>query len=280
MNAATKARAREKLVRVANKVGYPDAWRDYSGMKVVPDSYFRNVLEGLRFEVRRKLDQVGKPVDRGEWYMSPPTVNAYYSASLNEMVFPGGILQPPYFNAAAPETVNYGAIGMVVGHELTHGFDDQGRQFDAFGNLVDWWSPEVGEEFDRRAQCLVAQYGEYEALPGVKLNGKLTLGENIADLGGLKLAHAAMRAARHGTPGGDPTILGFSPDQQFFVGMAQSWCAKYRDEEARQRAVTDPHSPPRWRVNGTVANLPEFAEAFSCRPGSPMARAADRCEVW
>jgi endothelin-converting enzyme/putative endopeptidase len=197
------------------------------------------------------------------------------------MVFPAGILQPPFFNKAAPEPVNYGAIGMVVGHELTHGFDDAGRRYDAQGNLRDWWTPEAAARFQERAQCLVHQYAAYEPLPGVKLDGALTLGENIADLGGLRLAFAAMQAARAGRPDGDRKLLGYTPEQQFFLGYAQSWCASLRDEAMRLRALTDPHAPPKYRVNGPLSNMPEFAEAFSCDEGDPMARpAAARCAVW
>ncbi|HET8540055.1 MAG TPA: M13 family metallopeptidase [Anaeromyxobacter sp.] len=280
MDGATRARAREKISTLVNKVGYPDAWRDYAPMKVSRDSYFKNVLAAARYETNRQLDKVGRPLDRSEWFMSPPTVNAYYNPAMNEMVFPAGILQPPFFNEAAPEPVNYGAIGMVVGHELTHGFDDQGRKYDARGNLADWWTPEAAREFDRRAACVVRQYAGYESVPGVRLNGELTLGENIADLGGLKLAHAAMRAALEGREA-PPAVEGFGVDQQFFVGFAQSWCAKYREENLRLRAVTDPHSPARYRVNGPLANLPEFAKAFRCAEGSPMVRPPqDRCEVW
>jgi endothelin-converting enzyme/putative endopeptidase len=280
MDEATKAGAREKIAALVNKVGYPDTWRDYSPMEVTRDSFFANVLAAARFETDRQLDKVGKPLDRGEWFMSPPTVNAYYNPAMNEMVFPAGILQPPFFNPAAPEPVNYGAIGMVVGHELTHGFDDQGRKYDAKGNLADWWTPAVAAEFDRRASCVARQYAAYESVPGVKLNGELTLGENIADLGGLKLSFAAMQAARQGREG-EREVSGFTPAQQFFVGFAQSWCAKYREEELRLRAVTDRHSPARFRVNGPLANLPEFAEAFRCAEGTPMVRAAaSRCEVW
>ena len=280
MDAPTKEGARKKLAALVNKVGYPETWRDYSSMRVTPGSYFENVIEASRFETNRQLSKVGKPLDRGEWLMSPPTVNAYYNPSMNEMVFPAGILQPPFFNKAAPETVNYGAIGMVVGHELTHGFDDEGRKYDALGNLTDWWTPQVAQEFDRRAGCVAKQYGGYESLPGVKLNGDLTLGENIADLGGLTLAFAAMQAARQGKEA-PPAVAGFAPEQQFFVGYAQSWCSKYRDEELRLRAVTDPHSPARFRVNGPLANMPEFAAAFRCAEGSAMVRpAASRCAVW
>jgi putative endopeptidase len=280
MDAPTRAKARAKLGKVTNKIGYPDRSRDYGPMTVKRESYFRNVVAAGRFETARQLGKVGKPLDRGEWLVSPPTVNAYYDASMNEMAFPAGILQPPFFNRVAPEPVNYGAIGMVVGHELTHGFDDEGRQYDADGNLVEWWTPDVSKAFDTRAQCVVDQFSAYEPLPGVKLDGKLTLGENIADLGGLKLAYAAMRAARRGAADVEK-VEGFTPEQQFFVGYAQSWCSRFRDEEARLRVVTDPHAPPRFRVNGPLSNLPEFQAAFSCKEGSAMVRPpAQRCEVW
>jgi putative endopeptidase len=283
MDRPTREAALAKLQKVANKVGYPDTWRDYSSMTVKRDSFFRNVLSAGRFETARQLAKVGKPLDRGEWLMSPPTVNAYYEASLNEMAFPAGILQPPFFNKAAPEPVNYGAIGMAVGHELTHGFDDEGRQYDGDGNLKEWWTPAVSKAFDQRAQCVVEQFSAFEVLPGVKVDGKLTLGENIADLGGLKLAYAAMQSARKGAPDGTSgeKLEGFTPEQQFFVGYAQSWCSKFREEETRLRVVTDPHAPPRFRVNGPLANLSEFQAAFSCKEGSGMVRApAKRCEVW
>lgn len=281
MDAVTRDGARKKVATLRNKVGHPETWRDYSTLAVSRDAFLPNVLAAGRFETNRRLEQVGKPLDRTEWRMTPPTVNAYYDASKNEIVFPAGILQPPFFNRAAPEAVNYGAIGMVVGHELTHGFDDQGRRYDAEGNLVDWWTPGVSKEFDERAGCIVDQFGGYETLPGVRLNGELTLGENIADLGGLRLAFAALQAARRSEPGADAPVAGFSPEQQFFVGYAQSWCAKYREENLRLRAVTDPHSPARYRVNGPLSNMREFAAAFGCAEGTPMVRPAERrCEVW
>jgi endothelin-converting enzyme/putative endopeptidase len=277
MDAATRARAREKLGLVANKIGFPDRWRDYSALHVTRSGHLTNVLAASAFEERRELAKIGKPLDRGEWDMTPPTVNAYYSPSLNEMVFPAGILQPPFWSPIAPEAVNLGAIGMVVGHELTHGFDDQGRRFDGHGNLTEWWTPGVGERFEERARCLVRQYGAYEPVPGTHLDGQLTLGENIADLGGLKLAWTAL----HDRATAAPAIAGFTPDQQFFVGLAQIWCSATREPFARMQAVTDPHAPARFRVNGTVANTAAFARAFQCREGSPMARpAAERCEVW
>lgn len=277
MAPATRARAREKLRLVANKVGYPDRWRDYSAMRVTREGHLANALAAARFEVQRRLSKIGKPLDRGEWLMTPPTVNAYYDPSLNEMVFPAGILQPPFWSRAAPEPVNFGAIGMVVGHELTHGFDDEGRKFDGHGNLVDWWAPEDGPRFEARTACLVNQYGAYEPVPGARLNGELTLGENIADLGGVKLAWTALQAAG----GATAPVAGFTPGQQFFLGLAQIWCSAEREPYARLMAATDPHSPPRFRVNGSLANFPAFARAFQCPEGSPMARpAAERCEVW
>jgi endothelin-converting enzyme/putative endopeptidase len=281
MDPGTREGARAKLATLVNKVGYPETWRDYSALEVRRDSYFRNVLAAARFETGRDLAKVGKPLDRSEWFMTPRAANAYYNAGMNEMVFPAGILQPPFFNRAAPEPVNYGAIGMVVGHELTHGFDDQGRRYDAAGNLRDWWTPSVSQEFDRRAACVVEQYSAYESVPGVRLDGRLTLGENIADLGGLRLAFAAMQAARQGAGAAGAQVAGFGPEQQFFVGFAQSWCAKFREEALRLRAVTDPHSPAKFRVNGPLSNMPEFASAFRCAEGTPMVRpAARRCEVW
>ncbi|HEX8908730.1 MAG TPA: M13 family metallopeptidase [Anaeromyxobacteraceae bacterium] len=279
MDDATRRRAREKLAKVNNKIGYPDAWRDYGALQVDRGSYFNSLLAAQAFEVNRDLSKIGKPLDRNEWMMSPPTVNAYYNPSMNEMVFPAGILQPPFFTRGAPDAVNYGAIGMVVGHELTHGFDDQGRQYDARGDLSDWWTPSVGAEFDRRAACVVGQYDGYVAVDDVKLNGKLTLGENIADLGGLKLAHASWLASRAGKPAAP--VAGFTAEQAFFIGYAQSWCTAVRPEAARLRAATDPHAPPVWRVNGPLANLAAFQQAFACPAGSPMVRAGEqRCEVW
>jgi len=279
MDDATRKKGREKLAKVVNKIGYPDSWRDYGALHVDRGSYFNSLLAAQAFEVNRDLSKIGKPVDRNEWEMSPPTVNAYYNPSMNEMVFPAGILQPPFFTRGAPDTVNYGAIGMVQGHELTHGFDDQGRQYDALGNLTDWWTPSVSAEFDRRAACVAKQFDGYVAVDDVKLNGNLTLGENIADLGGLRLAYAAWRQSLAGKPAAP--VAGFTPEQAFFIGYAQSWCAAVRPEAARLRAATDPHSPPRWRVNGPLSNLAAFQEAFSCPAGSTMVRAGEqRCEVW
>ncbi|HYD41348.1 MAG TPA: M13 family metallopeptidase [Anaeromyxobacter sp.] len=279
MDEPTRRLAREKLRRVVNKVGYPDRWRDYSKLEVDRASYFRTVLAASAFEVDRDLAKIGEPVDRLEWGMPPHEVNAYYWWGLNEMVFPAGILQPPFFVREAPDAFNYGAIGMVMGHELTHGFDDEGRQFDAHGNLRDWWTPAVAAEFDRRAACLVEQYGEYTAADDLKVNGELTLGENIADLGGVELAYAAHRAQGGGRAG--PGAAGFGPDQVFFLAHAQSWCTLIRPELARYYALDDYHAPAKWRVNGPLANLPAFQEAFSCPAGSPMARTGERrCALW
>ncbi|HSN91482.1 MAG TPA: M13 family metallopeptidase [Anaeromyxobacteraceae bacterium] len=278
MDEPTRAKAREKLGAVVNKIAYPDRWRDYGPVVIRRDDFWGSAASASAFEVRRQLDEIGKPPDRTEWGMTPPTVNAYYNAGMNEMVFPAGILQPPFYVQGANEAVNHGAIGFVVGHELTHGFDDEGRKYDARGNLTDWWSPAVGEEFERRARCLVEQYGGFVAVDDVKVNGELTLGENIADLGGLELAFAAYRASREGKLPEAP-VGGFSAEQQFFLAAAQAWCSKIRPENARLRALTDPHSPARWRVNGPLASLPEFAEAFACKAGDPMVK-APRCEVW
>jgi putative endopeptidase len=275
MDEATRGKAMEKLHAIANKIGYPDKWRNYDKLAVARKSLLANVLAAHAFEHNRDLDKIGKPVDRGEWEMSPPTVNAYYEPSLNEMVFPAGILQPPFYARTASAAANFGAIGMVMGHELTHGFDDEGRQFDAKGNLTDWWSPKVSAEFDKRAQCVVDQYNGFVAVDEEHVNGKLTLGENIADLGGVKLAHAAFRAA-HPKPA---KVGAFTDDQVFFLGFAQSWCGNRRDEYARVRVKTDPHSPARWRVNGPLSNLPDFAAAFACKSGAKMVRAT-ACTIW
>jgi endothelin-converting enzyme/putative endopeptidase len=274
---ATRQQAHEKLAAIANKIGYPEKWRNYDALDIQRDSYLANAIRAGEFETRRELAKIGKPVDRNEWEMSPPTVNAYYDPSMNEMVFPAGILQPPFFNRAAARPVNYGAIGMVMGHELTHGFDDEGRQFDAKGNLRDWWSPAVGKEFDTRAQCVVKQYDGYVSVDDLHLNGKLTLGENIADLGGLKLAHAAYMTARGAAA---PAKIGkWTDDQLFFLGTAQSWCTKRRPEMARMRVTTDPHSPPQFRIDGPLSNLPEFAAAFQCKPTDHMVR-QNQCTIW
>jgi endothelin-converting enzyme/putative endopeptidase len=280
MDEPTKKRAVEKLHKIANKIGYPDKWRSYDGLVIGRREHFENLSRARGFEVRRRLAKIGKPLDRNEWLMTPPTVNAYYDPSMNEMVFPAGILQPPFYSSSFPASVNFGAIGMVMGHELTHGFDDEGRKFDGAGNVTDWWTPTSSAEFKRRAECIDKQYSEYVAVDELKVEGKLTMGENIADLGGIKLAYAAWQA-QGGAAAAPAEADGFSPDQQFFLGYAQGWCGNLRKEAARRRATDDYHSPPKWRVNGVVANAPEFAKAFACKDGAPMARGeGKRCEVW
>jgi endothelin-converting enzyme/putative endopeptidase len=285
MDAETKPTAFTKLERMVknNKIGYPDVWRDYSSVKATRDSFFNFSIELNRFEVKRQLAKIGKPVDRTDWLMPPALVNAYNEPQKNEIVFPAGILQPPFFNREATDAVNFGSMGMVVGHEITHGFDDQGRKFDADGNLKDWWSEGSAKAFEGRAACVKKQYDTYTAIEDVKVKGDLTLGENTADLGGLKLAHAAMLTwygAKRG-PADDDQKYRFDDGQQFFLGFAQSWCTKVRPENARLRAATDPHAPPYWRVMGPLSNLDAFQKAFACKQGSPMVRAgADRCEIW
>jgi endothelin-converting enzyme/putative endopeptidase len=276
MDDASRKAAQEKLAAIANKIGFPERWRNYDKLEITRDSFMRNMTRGAQFETQRQLDKIGKPVDRTEFEMTPPTVNAYYDPSMNEMVFPAGILQPPFFNRAAAAPVNFGGIGMVMGHELTHGFDDEGRQFDAHGNLHEWWTPSVSKEFDQRASCVAEQFDGYTVLDGLHINGKLTLGENIADLGGVKLAHAAWLATKEQRA---PAARAFTDEQLFFLGFAQSWCANKREEYTRMRVTTDPHSPAQYRVNGPLSNLSEFATAFQCKPGSKMVR-AKQCVVW
>lgn len=282
MDDATKAGAKAKLERMVgnNKIGYPDVWRDYASVKTDPASFLTSSLEANRFEVKRSLAQVGKPVDRTEWHMTPPTVNAYNEPQRNEIVFPAGILQPPFFNRDATDAVNFGSMGMVVGHEITHGFDDEGRKFDVDGNLKDWWSATAGPKFEEKVACVKRQFDEYVAVDDVKVKGDLTLGENVADLGGLKLGYQAMLHWYSGKGDAD-TQYRFNRAQQFFLGFAQSWCTKVRPEAARLRAATDPHAPPYWRVNGPLGNLDAFKEAFKCSEKAPMIRTgAAKCDVW
>ncbi|MFO0555798.1 MAG: M13 family metallopeptidase [Polyangiaceae bacterium] len=276
MDQGTRDKARAKLDAMAYLIGYPKKWKTYDF--AVKDSYFDNVLAGAAFRLKDSLSKVGKPVDRDEWFMTPPTVNAYYDPQKNQMVFPAGILQPPFYNAKASDVVNLGAMGMVVGHELTHGFDDEGSQFDKDGNLANWWSPKTEEIFTQKGQCVANQYSAYEVLPGVKLNGKLTLGENIADAGGVKLAFRAYRNIR-ASAAEEVVADGFTEDQQFFISVGQIWCSKYRDESTRLLAQVDPHSHPHYRVNGPLSQLPEFAAAFQCKEGKKMA-VKNACTVW
>jgi putative endopeptidase len=277
MDATAKKASLSKLHKIDNKVAYPEKWRDYGSLPVGRDSLLENVLNAARFETARDLAKIGKPVDRGEWRMTPPTVNAYYSASLNEMVFPAGIMQLPFFSPEAPLPSNYGGLGMVMGHELTHGFDDQGRKFDGDGNLREWWSTRVAKAYEERAACVARQYDGYIAVDDVHLNGRLTLGENIADIGGLKMMISALRAKRQGQP--PANVGGFNDEQQAFIAFAQVWCTNYRPEAARTQALTNPHSTAQWRVNGPVSDNRDFAKAFQCKAGSPMAP-TNRCTVW
>ena len=277
MTAATKPKALAKLGKMANKIGYPDAWRDYSALAVSRSDALGNQQRAEAFELRRQLAKIGRPVDKLEWTMSPPTVNAYYQSLMNSINFPAGILQPPFFDRAMDDAVNYGGIGAVIGHELTHGFDDQGRKFDGDGNMKDWWTEADAREFETRAGCVDQQYSGYTAVADVKLNGKLTLGENVADNGGVRVSLMALKDTLAGKAV-DPKD-GFTPEQRFFLGFAQVWCQNITPEAARLRVLTDPHSPGEWRVNGTVSNMPEFQAAFSCKPGSAMVR-ENACRVW
>ncbi|HEY1216083.1 MAG TPA: M13 family metallopeptidase [Bryobacteraceae bacterium] len=280
MSDATKQQALEKLKDVTNKIGYPEKWRDYSSVQIVPDNLVEDVTHTREFEEHRELNKIGKPVDRKEWGMTPPTVNAYYSPLQNNINFPAGILQPPFYNNSADMAVNFGAIGVVIGHELTHGFDDQGRQYDGDGNLRDWWTAKDGEEFQKRAQCLVNQYSNFSPVEGVKLNGKLTLGENGADNAGIRLAYMALMQALANGMVDKGQLDGYTPQQRFFLGFAQVWCQNVRPEAARLRAQTDPHAPGEFRVVGVVQNSPEFAKAFGCSAAQPMDAGEKACRVW
>jgi predicted metalloendopeptidase len=282
MDQPTKEQALKKLAAMQVKIGYPNKWLDYSLLQIDRGPYVLNEMRASQFETNRELNKIGKPVDPTEWGMTPPTVNAYYNLNRNEIVFPAGVLQPPFFYANADDAVNYGGIGAVIGHEMTHGFDDQGRQFDADGNLRDWWSPQSAEEFKKRSQAVVKQYNEYEALPGLHVNGELTQGENIADIGGVKLAYAALQKALDKNPQArGQKIDGFTPEQRFFLSFAAIWRSKIRDEDQKLRLNTDPHSPAHYRVNGPLSDLPEFAKAFHIPDGSPMIRPADkRVNIW
>jgi putative endopeptidase len=280
MGPETKAQALRKLAAFGVKVGYPDKWRDYSTLDIDRTSYAANMLRAQRFEALRNLAKLGKPIDRTEWGMTTPTVNAYYSPSMNEIVFPAGVLQPPFFDARADDAVNYGGIGAVIGHEMGHGFDDSGSQFDADGNLKNWWTEADRAAFTARTDLLVKQFDAYEALPGEHVNGKLTLGENIGDLGGLTIAYAALQRAL--AAGGRPGLIdGFTPEQRFFLNWAQVWRQTIRPEAQRVRLATDPHSPGRFRTNGPISNMVEFSRAFGCAAGSPMVRPPEvRASIW
>jgi endothelin-converting enzyme/putative endopeptidase len=279
MSPETKQQALVKLAGIRNKIGYPDKWRDYSSVKIVRDDFAGNVERTHQFENRRDINKIGKPVDHGEWDISAPTVDAYYNPQMNDINFPAGVLQPPLYDAKMDAAPNYGNTGGTIGHELTHGFDDEGSQFDAKGNLKDWWTKEDREKFDARTKCVDDQYSSYVSVEDVHVNGKLTLGENVADLGGEILAYMAWKDATKGK--NLQPVDGLTPEQRFFVGFAQWDCANERPEDLRVRAMTDEHSPARYRINGVVVNMPDFAEAFSCKPGQPMVKsAANVCRVW
>ncbi|HEX4641022.1 MAG TPA: M13-type metalloendopeptidase [Chthoniobacterales bacterium] len=280
MDQPTKDQALKKLAAFQVKIGYPDKWRDYSNLKIDRTSYAQNVMRGDMFEIDRLMKKIGKPVDRTEWGMTPPTVNAYYSPNMNEIVFPAGIMQPPFFDPKADDAVNYGGMGAVIGHEMTHGFDDQGRQFDAVGNLRDWWSKASADEYDKRRKVVVAQYSAAEPLPGMHINGELTQGENIADIGGVKIAFMAFKKAI-AKKGPQPTIDGFTPEQRFFLGYAQIWRNTQRDEDLKLQINTNPHSPGKYRTIIPLSNFDEFQKAFNIPDGSPMVRpASERVNVW
>jgi putative endopeptidase len=273
MSDATKAKALEKWAAFTTKIGYPSKWRDWSGLATSRGSYFENMMAARAFNYRYDLDKIGKPTDKTEWTMTPQTVNAYYNPLQNEIVFPAAILQPPFFDPKADDGLNYGAIGAVIGHEITHGYDDQGARFGPTGNFEQWWTPEDAKKFAALTGKLVKQYNGY-TLMGEKVNGNLTLGENIADLGGLNIAYDALQRASKDKP--DPKIDGLTRDQRFFLGFAAVWRDQIRDKALRVQLVSDPHSPPRIRANGTPSNLPSYAAAFGCKPGDPMANGDDR----
>jgi putative endopeptidase len=281
MTEDTKKQAKLKLLAIRNKIGYPDVWRDYSSLTVERGDLLGNYLRANEFESKREIAKIGKPLDRKEWGMTPPTVNAYYSGSFNEIVFPAGILQPPFFDKKMDDAVNFGGIGLVIGHELTHGFDDQGRKFDPQGNLRDWWTPEDGKEFEKRVSCVADEYTSFVAVDDLKLNGRLTLGENTADNGGARIALMALEhmIGEDKTGKEGQKIDGYTPEQRFFLGFARVWCEKRRPEYARTQVTTNPHSPGKWRVNGVVQNMPEFQQAWGCKAGQPMV-SANACHVW
>ncbi|MCI4324090.1 MAG: M13 family metallopeptidase, partial [Thermoplasmata archaeon] len=270
MNEATRRRALAKFDRFRTKIGHPKIYRDYSNLRIVRDDYFGNVVRADAFETLRQVSRAGQPVDREEWRMSPPTVNAYFNPTMNEIVFPAGILQPPFFDATLDDATNYGGIGVVIGHEITHGYDDQGRKYDAEGNLNDWWTKADSKEFDRRAKKVVNQYNGFEPLPGVHVNGQLTLGENIADLGGVSIAYDALQRRLKANPSRRKKIEGFTPEQRFFLAYAQVWRDNTRDPERRRRLTLDPHSPGEFRAVGALANFEPFYEAFGVEKGDRM----------
>jgi putative endopeptidase len=279
MSPATKSKAEAKLDAFILKIGYPDKWRDYSAFRVTKGPYVSNVIDANVFENRYDYNKINKPSDKTEWGMTPPTVNAYYNPTINEIVFPAGILQPPFFNADADMAVNFGGIGAVIGHESTHGFDDSGRQFDLAGNLTDWWTPQDAEKFGKRAQCIVDQFNALEPVKGVHENGKLVEGEAIADLGGLTIAYKAFERWQATHP--RRVIDGFTPEQRFFLGYAKVWASNEREAYTQLLVTVDPHPFDKFRVNATLSNMPEFAKAWGCKLPDAMVRPAkDRCQIW
>jgi putative endopeptidase len=280
MSDPTRKQAVAKLETLIRKIGYPDKWRDYSALQLDRSSYLANLQRAGAFEERRDLHKIGQPVDKLEWGMTPPTVNAYYNPQINEIVFPAGILQWPFFDPSADDAFNYGAMGSVIGHEMTHGFDDQGAQFDAEGNLKNWFTEDDLKNFHARTECVVNQFNQFEVEKGLNENGKLVVGESVADLGGLVIAYAAWQKSMEGKPR-PASVDGFTPEQRFFLAYAYSWASNIRPELARRLAITDPHPLPKFRVNGPLANFPAFAQAFNCKEGDPMVRAEkDRCVIW
>jgi len=279
MSPETKHQALTKLAGIRNKIGFPDKWRDYSSVQIARDDFAGNLTRAAEFEQHRQINKIGRPVDHGEWQISPPTVDAYYDPQMNDINFPAGVLQPPLYDAKMEDAPNYGDTGGTIGHELTHGFDDQGSQFDAKGNLKNWWTQDDRKRFEQRTACVRDQYAGYTAVDDVHINGELTLGENVADLGGEILAYIAWKGATK-DKNLEP-IDGLTPDQRFFIGFAQWDCANDRPDDLRMRATIDPHSPAKYRINGVVVNMPEFANAFSCKPGQPMVRPTEKiCKVW
>jgi endothelin-converting enzyme/putative endopeptidase len=279
MSPETKKQALVKLEGIRNKIGYPDKWRDYSSIKLAPDDFAGNMERAGAFELHRQINKIGKPVDHGEWLISAATVDAYYNPQMNDINFPAGVLQPPVYDARMDDAPNYGDTGGTIGHELTHGFDDEGSQFDAKGNLKNWWTKEDRDKFDARTKCVDDQYSSYIAVDDVHVNGKLTLGENVADLGGEILAYMAWQNKVQGM--NLQPVDGLTPEQRFFVGFAQWDCANERPDDLRQRSIIDPHSPAKFRINGVVVNMPEFSKAFGCKAGQPMVRPPDQiCRVW
>ncbi len=279
MSDTTKKQALVKLAAIQNKIGYPAKWRDYSALKIERGDALGNSLRANTFEIHRKLAKIGKPLDKQEWQMTPPTVNAYYDPTENDINFPAGILQPPFYDFKADDALNFGGMGAVIGHELTHGFDDQGALFDPEGNLKNWWTPEDEKAFKERTQCIVDEYDQFVAVDDVHVRGKLTLGENTADNGGLRIAHMALMKSLADASKQTEKIDGFTPGQRFFLGWGQIWCQNQTDEMARMLALNNEHSPGNYRANGVVQNMPEFQKAWGCKTGQPMVR-ANACHVW